>query len=57
MIKEDFKGICPDCGEKLHEGQHKFADGMYYVSSCKECGFKNETPLEEKRRIKHLKSK
>ena len=57
MRKEDFKGICPGCGNKLHEGQHKFADGIYYVISCKNCGFRKEEPLEDEKRIRHLKIK
>jgi len=37
---------CPDCGAKLHDGQHKFEDGMYLVVYCKECGFRREEPLD-----------
>lgn len=36
---------CPDCGSKLHKGQHKFSDGFYFVVYCKECGFREEKPL------------
>ena len=35
---------CPDCGAKLHIGQHKFKDGYYYVAYCKKCGFREEKP-------------
>jgi uncharacterized protein YbaR (Trm112 family) len=37
---------CPECKNKLHEGQHKFADGMFYVQYCKKCGFRKESPLD-----------
>ncbi len=37
---------CPDCGKTLHNGQHKFADGMFSVQYCKKCGFRKEKPLE-----------
>ena len=40
MIKDN----CPDCGSKLHKGQHKFSDGYYEVIYCKECGFRSEKP-------------
>ncbi len=36
---------CPDCKKSLHSGQHKFADGMYNVKYCKDCGFRKEVPL------------
>ncbi len=36
---------CPDCKKHLHEGQHKYADGMFKVFYCKDCGFRKETPL------------
>jgi len=36
---------CPDCGFKLHKGQHKFNDGLYSVCYCKKCGFREEKPL------------
>ncbi len=39
---------CPDCGKPLHIGQHKFDDGLFEVWNCKECGFKKETPIQEK---------
>ena len=35
---------CPECGNKLHEGQHKFIDGNYKVLYCKNCGYRNEIP-------------
>lgn len=35
---------CPDCKQKLHEGQHKYADGLYNVKYCKKCGFREEKP-------------
>ncbi|MBT4334619.1 hypothetical protein HOD61_02275 [archaeon] len=57
MRKENFNGICPDCNSELHEGQHRFADGLYYVISCKNCGFKKETPMEDHNKIKHLRKK
>ena len=43
-----IKDVCPDCGSKLHEGQHKFTDGLYLVKYCKECGFRDEKPEETK---------
>ena len=36
--------ICPDCGAKLHEGEHRFKDGEYAVKYCKQCGFRKEVP-------------
>lgn len=36
---------CPECKKELHHGQHKFADGMYDVFYCKECGFRKENPI------------
>ncbi|HLC90507.1 MAG TPA: hypothetical protein VJI15_01960 [Candidatus Nanoarchaeia archaeon] len=36
---------CPECRRELHKGQHKFADGMYEVFYCKNCGFRKEIPL------------
>jgi predicted RNA-binding Zn-ribbon protein involved in translation (DUF1610 family) len=39
-----LKDNCPDCGSKLHKGQHRFSDGLYYVVYCKECGFREEKP-------------
>ena len=48
---------CPDCGSKLHIGQHRFNDGLYMVYSCKECGFKEEEPLDSEERIRHMKEK
>jgi uncharacterized protein YbaR (Trm112 family) len=36
---------CPECKQKLHHGQHKFADGMYDVKYCKKCGFRTEVPV------------
>ncbi len=39
---------CPDCGSKLHIGQHKFADGMFEVYYCKNCGYKKEVLVKEK---------
>ncbi|MDO8643237.1 MAG: hypothetical protein Q7R76_06710 [Candidatus Woesearchaeota archaeon] len=36
--------VCPECKEKLHEGQHKFADGFYTIKYCKQCGFREEKP-------------
>tara|TARA_Y100000310_G_scaffold335563_1_gene417898 strand:+ start:2682 stop:2807 length:126 start_codon:yes stop_codon:yes gene_type:complete len=35
---------CPECNEKLHEGEHKFQDDAYQVAYCKKCGFRRETP-------------
>jgi len=40
---------CPECGKSLHKGQHKFADGMFDVSYCKDCGYRNETPLNNQK--------
>jgi len=37
---------CPECGNKLHKGRHKFDDGFYDVVYCKECGFREENPLK-----------
>jgi len=37
---------CPECKGKLHEGQHKYADGMFQVTYCKGCGFRKEVPVE-----------
>jgi hypothetical protein len=37
---------CPDCKKRLHEGQHKFSDGMYKVSYCKACGYRSEKGVE-----------
>jgi len=37
---------CPRCKGPLHEGQHKFSDGMYAVSYCKACGFRAEKALK-----------
>lgn len=39
---------CPECHQKLHEGQHKFADGFFEVWYCKNCGFRKEVPIEGK---------
>jgi len=39
---------CPECRKPLHEGQHKFADGLFEVWYCKKCGFKKEVPIKEK---------
>ncbi|MEK6901941.1 MAG: hypothetical protein AABX37_06360 [Nanoarchaeota archaeon] len=39
---------CPECQQRLHEGQHKFSDGMFLVQYCKKCGFKKEVPFEQK---------
>lgn len=33
---------CPECHKTLHEGQHKFADGMFMVHYCKSCGYREE---------------
>ncbi len=33
---------CPECGDQLHEGQHKFDDGLFLVKYCKKCGFRAE---------------
>jgi len=38
---------CPDCKDKLHVGQHKFSDGMYDVKYCKNCGYRDETPIKD----------
>ncbi|MBI4980216.1 zf-TFIIB domain-containing protein [Candidatus Woesearchaeota archaeon] len=38
---------CPDCGKTLHVGQHKFADGLFEVYYCKECGFRKEEKIKE----------
>ncbi|MDP3989643.1 MAG: zf-TFIIB domain-containing protein [archaeon] len=37
---------CPECKKQLHEGQHKFSDGMFKVWYCKSCGFRKEVPLD-----------
>ncbi|MBS3140220.1 zf-TFIIB domain-containing protein [Candidatus Woesearchaeota archaeon] len=36
---------CPECQSKLHEGQHKFPDGIFVVKYCKNCGFREERAL------------
>jgi len=36
---------CPECGKNLHKGQHKFADGMFEIFYCKECGYRKEITL------------
>ncbi len=33
---------CPDCKKPLHEGQHKYPDGIFLVKYCKDCGFRSE---------------
>ncbi len=38
------KEFCPECKEKLHQGDHKFSDGEYQISYCKKCGFRSERP-------------
>jgi len=38
---------CPDCQKPLHEGQHRYTDGLFKVLYCKKCGFRKEVPLEE----------
>jgi len=35
---------CPECKKPLHHGQHKFADGLFDVLYCKDCGFRKEVP-------------
>ncbi|HIG96314.1 TPA: hypothetical protein HA249_05510 [Candidatus Woesearchaeota archaeon] len=35
---------CPECKHPLHEGQHRFNDGLYTVKYCKQCGFREEKP-------------
>ena len=45
MLKKNIEDVgkkCPDCGAKLHVGQKKFEDGMFFVEYCKECGFREE---------------
>lgn len=37
---------CPECSHILHEGQHKYADGLFKVFYCKKCGFRKEVPIE-----------
>lgn len=39
---------CPECNKILHVGQHKFADGLYEIHYCKECGYRKETPIKER---------
>jgi len=41
------RDICPECGKPLHQGQHKFEDGIYVVAYCKHCGYREEEPLKE----------
>ena len=36
--------ICPECNKQLHHGQHKYADGMFDVHYCKDCGYRKEVP-------------
>ncbi len=38
------RNTCPECNKALHRGQHKFADGLYFVSYCKQCGYRREEP-------------
>ncbi len=38
---------CPDCKGQLHEGQHKYADGLFVVQYCKNCGFRKEAAEEK----------
>ncbi len=47
---EDVGKDCPDCGSKLHIGQHKFEDGMYFVEYCKSCGYRLEKPLNDNKK-------
>ncbi|MBS3120893.1 hypothetical protein J4420_04205 [Candidatus Woesearchaeota archaeon] len=35
-----------ECQRKLHEGQHKYPDGMFLVQYCKNCGFRKEVPMK-----------
>ena len=35
---------CPECGKILHAGQHKYADDMFDVHYCKDCGYRKEVP-------------
>jgi predicted nucleic-acid-binding Zn-ribbon protein len=35
---------CPECGNHLHEGEHKYPDGEYKIKYCKKCGFRSERP-------------
>ncbi len=37
---------CPECHKPLHEGQHKYADGLFHVKYCKDCGFRKEVAIE-----------
>jgi len=48
MITKKKIENCPECHKNLHEGQHKFADGLYHVQYCKDCGFRKEVPIENK---------
>ncbi|MEK6839313.1 MAG: hypothetical protein AABX72_00050 [Nanoarchaeota archaeon] len=41
----DVLDTCPECGTKLHQGEHQFKDGKYVVKYCKRCGFRREKPL------------
>ncbi len=36
---------CPECKHELHQGQHKFADGLFTVKYCKNCGFREEKSM------------
>ena len=50
MLKQNLDDIgkdCPDCGSKLHVGQHKFEDGLYFVEYCRKCGYRSEKPLDK----------
>ena len=38
---------CPECNKPLHQGQHRYADGLFEVRYCKECGFRKELPLKD----------
>ncbi|MEK6950163.1 MAG: hypothetical protein AABX13_00365 [Nanoarchaeota archaeon] len=38
---------CPDCHKPLHQGQHRYADGIYEVWYCKSCGFRKEAPVKD----------
>ena len=37
---------CPECHKQLHEGQHKYVDGLFLVKYCKNCGFRKEIPID-----------
>ena len=40
---------CPECHHALHQGEHKFDDGLFEVWYCKSCGFRKEVAIDNKK--------